>query len=188
MNCKKSSLMAIQLQYCLLYLPLLSVWQVAPSNPLRTRDEVSALRCSILAASAYVALNLHDSVVALRHAKTLLAQPKLSGAHKFLGRMYMSEALLNLDDISEAVRETKVVVVVVLVTNASSWPAISRARLFFLIFCFSSALDPICCVFRLIYDIICSSSSPSFFSPPHRCLSSLSLSTPFRSSGAAFES
>ena len=77
---------------------------VAPSNPIRTATEVSSLRCSILAASAYVALNLSDSVVALRHAKALLAQPKLSGAHKFLGRLYMSEALLNLDNISEAVR------------------------------------------------------------------------------------
>jgi len=78
--------------------------QVSPSNPIRTQAEVSALRCSILAASAYVALNLNDSVVALSHAKALLAQPKLSGAHKFLGRLYMSEALLNLDNISEAVQ------------------------------------------------------------------------------------
>ena len=47
---------------------------------------------------------MYDSVVALSHAKALLTQPKLSGAHKFLGRLYMSEALLNLDNISEAVR------------------------------------------------------------------------------------
>ena len=53
-----------------------------------------------------MALNLNDSVVALSHAKALLAQPKLSGAHKFLGRLYMSEALLNLDNISEAVSFT----------------------------------------------------------------------------------
>lgn len=76
---------------------------VPPSNPVRSQGEVVALRSSILAASAYVALSLNDSVIALQHAKTLLAQPKLSGAHKFLGRLYLSEALLNQDNISEAI-------------------------------------------------------------------------------------
>jgi len=77
----------------------------SPSNPVRSAAEVASLRCSTLAAAAYVALRLNDSVLARQHARALLAQPRLSGAHKFLGRLYLSEALLNLDDISEAIQQ-----------------------------------------------------------------------------------
>nr|CAD7410395.1 unnamed protein product [Timema cristinae] len=50
----------------------------APSSPMEPH-EVASLRCSVLADSAYVALCLGDSVVALGHAQNLLMQPKLSG-------------------------------------------------------------------------------------------------------------
>ncbi|KAK2146588.1 hypothetical protein LSH36_595g00023 [Paralvinella palmiformis] len=51
-----------------------------PGNPMRP-SEVSNLRCSILAAIAYVSLCLNDYQVALQHAEQLLKQPRLSGAH-----------------------------------------------------------------------------------------------------------
>lgn len=66
-------------------------------------DEVSALRNSVLTLSAYVALCLGDVLVALRHAESLLSQPKLSGIHSFLGHQYAAEALLLLDRVPDAV-------------------------------------------------------------------------------------
>ena len=53
----------------------------APS-PLMSLLEVESLRCSILAASAYASLCLGDFVIALEHAKALLARPKRSTPHK----------------------------------------------------------------------------------------------------------
>lgn len=66
-------------------------------------DEVALLRNSVLALSAYVSLCLNDTLVALKHAEALLAQPRVSDAHKFLGRLYAAEALLLVDRIPEAV-------------------------------------------------------------------------------------
>ncbi|XP_027728118.1 CCR4-NOT transcription complex subunit 10 isoform X3 [Vombatus ursinus] len=73
-----------------------------PSSPLR-KQELENLRCSILACSAYVALALGDSLMALNHADRLLQQPKLSGSLKFLGHLYAAEALISLDRISDAI-------------------------------------------------------------------------------------
>lgn len=73
-----------------------------PGNPMRG-FEVANLRCSILAASSYVSLCLNDYLFALRHAEQLLKQPRLSGAHSFLGHQYQAEALVALDKIADAV-------------------------------------------------------------------------------------
>lgn len=73
-----------------------------PSSPL-SPQEVGSLRCSILAASAYVCLCLGDYVVALGHAQMLLTQPKLSGVHRMLGHLYCAEALVLMDKISDAI-------------------------------------------------------------------------------------
>uniref|UniRef100_UPI00358FC8C4 CCR4-NOT transcription complex subunit 10 isoform X2 n=1 Tax=Myxine glutinosa TaxID=7769 RepID=UPI00358FC8C4 len=74
-----------------------------PSSPLR-RQEVESLRCSALACSAYVALGLGDSLLALQYAEKLLQQPKLSGSLRFLGHLYAAEALIAMDRISDAIR------------------------------------------------------------------------------------
>ncbi|XP_046397199.1 CCR4-NOT transcription complex subunit 10 [Ischnura elegans] len=65
--------------------------------------DLGALQCSILAASAYVSLCLGDCTIALTHAQNLLAQPRLSGAHRLLGHLYAAEALILLDRLAEAV-------------------------------------------------------------------------------------
>ncbi|GAB6030409.1 CCR4-NOT transcription complex subunit 10 [Chamberlinius hualienensis] len=74
-----------------------------PGNPIRG-SEITNLRCSILAASAYVALSIGDVVMGLHYAECLLAQPKLSGAHRYLGHLYAGEAMVYLDRISAAVQ------------------------------------------------------------------------------------
>jgi hypothetical protein len=53
-----------------------------PSSPMRA-SEVANLRCSILSASAYIALCLNDYIVALKHCRNLLRQPRLSGAQRY---------------------------------------------------------------------------------------------------------
>jgi len=53
----------------------------APASPLY-KNELENLKCSVLAASAYVALCLGDYLTALQHATELLVQNRLSGAHK----------------------------------------------------------------------------------------------------------
>ncbi|BFZ19332.1 hypothetical protein BsWGS_22371 [Bradybaena similaris] len=73
-----------------------------PSNPLR-ETEVANLRCSILAASAYVALCENEYYKALAHTTNLLRQTNLSPAQRYLGYMYKGEALIALDRIADAV-------------------------------------------------------------------------------------
>ncbi|XP_049815673.1 CCR4-NOT transcription complex subunit 10 [Schistocerca nitens] len=74
----------------------------APTAPM-AQHEVASLRCSTLAAAAYVSLCLGDFITALQHSRNLLKQPRLSGAHQLLGHLYCAEALILLDKISEAV-------------------------------------------------------------------------------------
>ncbi|XP_077540548.1 CCR4-NOT transcription complex subunit 10 [Haemaphysalis longicornis] len=64
---------------------------------------IAAVRNSVLALASYVALCLGDTLVALRHAENLLAQPRISGLHNFLGHMYAAEALLLLDRVGDAI-------------------------------------------------------------------------------------
>lgn len=77
--------------------------QAAPGNPMK-HVEVANLRCSILASSAYVSLCLSDCVLAVDYAERLLKQPRLSGAHRYLGRLYLAEALVMLDRLADAIR------------------------------------------------------------------------------------
>lgn len=74
-----------------------------PSNPIQG-TEIASLRNSILIASSYVALCLGDTVVALKHAETLLIQPRVSGAHKLLAHLYAAEALILMDRIADAIQ------------------------------------------------------------------------------------
>lgn len=73
-----------------------------PSNPMRAA-EVSNLRCSILAASAYVSLCLNDHLVALNYAENLLRQHKLSGAQRYLAHLYAAEAFVHLNRTTDAI-------------------------------------------------------------------------------------
>ncbi|XP_012941686.1 CCR4-NOT transcription complex subunit 10 isoform X2 [Aplysia californica] len=75
-----------------------------PCNPLR-ETEVANLRCSILAASAYVALCENEHYKALTFSVDLLRQPNLSPAQRYLGHMYKGEALVALDRIADGVDE-----------------------------------------------------------------------------------
>ncbi|CAL1547442.1 unnamed protein product [Lymnaea stagnalis] len=75
-----------------------------PGNPLR-ETEVANLRCSILAASAYVALCENEYYRALAHSVNLLRQPNLTAAQRYLGLMYKGEALVILDRIADAIDE-----------------------------------------------------------------------------------
>uniref|UniRef100_A0A2C9L9D5 CCR4-NOT transcription complex subunit 10 n=1 Tax=Biomphalaria glabrata TaxID=6526 RepID=A0A2C9L9D5_BIOGL len=75
-----------------------------PGNPLR-ETEAANLRCSILAASAYVALCENEYCKALAHAVNLLRQPNLTAAQRYLGHMYKGEALVTLDRIADAIDE-----------------------------------------------------------------------------------
>ncbi|KAL0278505.1 UNVERIFIED_CONTAM: hypothetical protein PYX00_000316 [Menopon gallinae] len=74
----------------------------APSN-LIDNIEVKNLRCSILAAAAYVTLCLGDYLIALEYAQELLLQSGLSGVHKMLGHLYAAEAYIFTDRIQEAI-------------------------------------------------------------------------------------
>ncbi|GFQ92093.1 CCR4-NOT transcription complex subunit 10-A [Trichonephila clavata] len=65
--------------------------------------EILCLRNSILAACSYVALSLGDVILAHEYAKTLLSQPRISAAHKFLAHQYAGESLLIMDRITEAI-------------------------------------------------------------------------------------
>ncbi|XP_033626303.1 CCR4-NOT transcription complex subunit 10-like [Asterias rubens] len=74
-----------------------------PGQALKPAD-LTSLRCSILASSAYVSLSLGDNVTTLEFTKLLLAQTRLPGSLKFLGHLYAAEALINMDQISEAIQ------------------------------------------------------------------------------------
>lgn len=73
-----------------------------PSPPIDPR-QVPALRACILAASTYIALCLGDALIALEHAKALLAMPNVSGVYKFLGKLYAGEAYILLDKVGQAI-------------------------------------------------------------------------------------
>lgn len=53
---------------------------------------------------SYVALGLGDPVVALSHAKQMLALPNLSGGLQYIGRLYAAEAHVLLERIPEAMQ------------------------------------------------------------------------------------
>lgn len=71
-------------------------------------DSLQHLHASVLTNAAFVALHLGNSLQALQYATKVLAFPKLSGSHKYLGHMYAAEALVSLDRISEAIEHLSV--------------------------------------------------------------------------------
>ncbi|XP_067652107.1 CCR4-NOT transcription complex subunit 10-like isoform X1 [Haliotis asinina] len=73
-----------------------------PGNPMKA-TEIAHLRCSILAASAYTCLCLNDHLMALHHAESLLKQPHLSGAQRYIGHLYVAEAQVQLDKIPDSI-------------------------------------------------------------------------------------
>nr|CAB3232170.1 CCR4-NOT transcription complex subunit 10 [Phallusia mammillata] len=77
--------------------------QCHPGPPLRG-DQLLHLYASVLTNSAFVSLQLGNTLLALHRAQTLLKLPKLSGSHRYLGNMYAAEALVSLDRISEAIQ------------------------------------------------------------------------------------
>lgn len=77
---------------------LRNVLQMLPEAPQEAEERNSAL-----ALAAYVALCLDDPRMALKHAKDLLAQPKVTGTHSFLAHQYAAEALLLLDGVRDAI-------------------------------------------------------------------------------------
>ncbi|GFT71808.1 CCR4-NOT transcription complex subunit 10 [Nephila pilipes] len=79
-----------------------NILSVLPANFLQG-PEILSLRNSILAACSYVALSLGEVILAHEYAKTLLSQPRISAAHKFLAHQYAGESLLIMDRITEAV-------------------------------------------------------------------------------------
>ncbi|XP_038068340.1 CCR4-NOT transcription complex subunit 10-like [Patiria miniata] len=76
----------------------------APPGQAIKPSDISCLRCSILACSSYVSISLGDNVNALEYAKLLLEQNRLPGSLRFLGHLYAAEALINMDQIVEAIQ------------------------------------------------------------------------------------
>lgn len=74
----------------------------APSN-LLSDSEVHALRLSALTSSSYVALCLGDFIMALEHAEAVLREPRVPGVQRTLAHLYAAEALLLLNQTSEAI-------------------------------------------------------------------------------------
>ncbi|XP_015906148.1 CCR4-NOT transcription complex subunit 10 [Parasteatoda tepidariorum] len=79
-----------------------NILSTLPSNFVQGA-EILSLRNSILIAASYVSLCLGDVLLAHEYAKSLLAQPRISGAHKFLAHLYAGESLLLMDRITDAV-------------------------------------------------------------------------------------
>ncbi|KAJ8302570.1 hypothetical protein KUTeg_018966 [Tegillarca granosa] len=96
--------------------PEIGLVPAPPGNPMRA-SEVANLRCSILAASAYCALCLNDYTLALQHAETLLKQPRLSGAQRYLGHLYLAEASVALDRIADSIQHLNPELVTDISTN-----------------------------------------------------------------------
>jgi len=76
---------------------------VEPANPV-TGDQVQTIRCSVLAAAAFVHLCLGEQVLALEHARKLLRQRLLAPAQRLLAHLYAAEALVLLDRLEEALQ------------------------------------------------------------------------------------
>ncbi|RDD40276.1 CCR4-NOT transcription complex subunit 10-B [Trichoplax sp. H2] len=76
----------------------------SPSAAGMNAHDIIALRYAILAAIAFVSLQLGELVLALERSKELLALPSLPGLYRYLGHMYAAEALIRLNKIDEAVQ------------------------------------------------------------------------------------
>lgn len=58
----------------------------------------------MLVCLAYVSLGLSDPVSARAHCQQLLEVPRLPGGLRFLGQLYMAEALVHLGRVQEALQ------------------------------------------------------------------------------------
>ena len=58
----------------------------------------------MLVCLAYVSLGLGDPVTAHAHCRQLLEIPRLPGGLRFLGQLYMAEALVHLGRVQEALQ------------------------------------------------------------------------------------
>ncbi|CAK9295458.1 unnamed protein product [Gordionus sp. m RMFG-2023] len=77
------------------------LFNMAPSNPIN-EDEVHVLKCSILAASAYVQLSLGDYYSALEHSNSLIKILQAKGGSvvlSYLAMLYASESLILKDNL-----------------------------------------------------------------------------------------
>ncbi|KAK3603937.1 hypothetical protein CHS0354_042949 [Potamilus streckersoni] len=98
--------------------------QAPPGNPMKP-TEVANLRCSVLAASAYVALSLNDYTLALQYSEQLLKQSRSSGAQRYLAHLYMGESLVALDRIADGIQHLNSD----LVTDISTMPPEHKSEL-----------------------------------------------------------
>uniref|UniRef100_A0A0A9XEE6 CCR4-NOT transcription complex subunit 10 n=1 Tax=Lygus hesperus TaxID=30085 RepID=A0A0A9XEE6_LYGHE len=64
----------------------------------------SKLRLGVLAINAYIRLSIGDPVLALKHANALLLESSLSPLYKYLGKLYVSEAYLDLNQLEKAIQ------------------------------------------------------------------------------------
>lgn len=64
----------------------------------------SKLKLGVLAANAYIRLSIGDPIMALKYASTLLQEPNVTPVYKYLSRLYMSEAYLDLNQLDKAVQ------------------------------------------------------------------------------------
>lgn len=66
--------------------------------------ETSKLRLGVLAANAYIRLSIGDPVLALKYANMILQESNSSHLYKYLGRLYASEAHLDLNQLDKAIQ------------------------------------------------------------------------------------
>ncbi|KAF8763479.1 CCR4-NOT transcription complex subunit 10-B like protein [Argiope bruennichi] len=69
----------------------------------RPQDVKVLHNCAVVEYFLSGSLSLGEVLLAHEYAKTLLSQPRISAAHKFLAHQYAGEALLIMDRITEAV-------------------------------------------------------------------------------------
>lgn len=74
--------------------------QMPPGAPINWRQRCYLLN-SILVLQSYVLLKLQDPLSAYLATTHLLSQPEVAQSHKALAHIYASEALMNLDRVSE---------------------------------------------------------------------------------------
>lgn len=75
-----------------------------PGHPIQTK-EIYYLRASIFCCQAFVSLTIGDYYRCLDYSRSLLRMSHISGPQRFLGHMYLAEALIKLDKIHEAIQE-----------------------------------------------------------------------------------
>ncbi|CAG7717466.1 unnamed protein product, partial [Allacma fusca] len=78
--------------------------QVPPSNPLTSEGAITALHASILCAGAYIAISIGNFPMAVKRSRDLLGLPNIPGSYQYLGKQYLSQALLLSGDVVESIK------------------------------------------------------------------------------------